>query len=165
MYARSIFHDVLIHLFIEKINVTFERHDKGQWCAAGSFDFVGEVDYRLALAFLHGKFATAAQLTALAHDLAIVRHLDSIEDQLVLTTTQVLNLYPLVRLDFLAIEVEYGWRGLILQLDVQHQLLPLDCDRVLQLLVEAIGVCNLHRSTLLCDCHYHESETSRINRR
>lgn len=113
------------------MNVTFERHDKDQRCAAGSFDFVGEVDYRLALALLHGNLATASQLTALAHDLAVVRHFHSVEDQLVLTTAQILNLYPLVRFDFLAIEVEYGWRSLILQLDIQHQLLPLDCDRVL----------------------------------
>lgn len=127
--------------------VTFERHDKDQRRAAGSFDLVGEVDDRFALALLHGELAATRQLAALAHDLAVVRHFQFIEDQLVLATAQIFYLHSLIRLDFLAVEVEHSRRGLILKLNVQHQLLSLHRDGVLQLLVEAIGVYNLYKKT------------------
>lgn len=127
--------------------VTFERHDEDQRCAAGSFDLVGKIDDRLALALLHSELAATRQLAALAHDLAVVRHFQLIEDQLVLATAQIFYLHSLIRLDLLAVEVEHSRRGLILKLDVQHQLLSFHRDGVLQLLVEAIGVYNLQENT------------------
>lgn len=127
--------------------VTFERHDKDQRRAARSFNFIGEIDDRFALAILHSELAATRQLTALAHDFTIVRHFQFIEDQLVLTTTQIFDLHSLIRFNLLAVEVECSRCGLILKLDIQHQLLSLHRDGILQFLVKAIGIYNLQENT------------------
>jgi len=136
---------LLYQILFEIQAVTFERHNKDQGCAAGSFDFIRKVDNGFALALLHGELAAAGQLTALAHDFTIICHFQFIEDQLMFATTQILDLHSLIRLDFLAVKVEYSRRSLILKFNVQHQFLSFYRDGVFQLFIKSIGIYNSHK--------------------
>lgn len=60
-------------------------------------ELIRAVDSRLRLSLLDCELARRAEFSTLAEDLAIVLHLQFVEDQLVFASTQVLYLNPIKR--------------------------------------------------------------------
>lgn len=136
-YKRNLF--IKLDIF-EVYKLTLVRYNEYKRRVARTFDFVRDFNDGLALALLHSELTTALQLSTLATDFTIIGHLHSVEDQLMLSTAQILDLDSLVGLDSIPVKEEDRRRRLILEFHIQHQFLPLHGYRILQFLVETIRI-------------------------
>lgn len=111
--------------------LTLVRYNEYKRCVARAFDLVRDFNDGFALSFLHSEFTTALQLSTLATNFTVIAHFHSVEDQLMLSTSQILDLDSLVRLDSIPVKEEDRRRRLILQFHIQHQFFPLHGYRIL----------------------------------
>lgn len=123
--------NIVISRAEENGKLTLVRYNEYERRVARTFDLVRDFNDGFALALLHGEFATALQLPALATNFTVIAHFHSVEDQLVLSTPQILDLDSLVGLDSIPIKEEDRRRSLILEFHVQHQFFPLHSHRIL----------------------------------
>lgn len=122
--------------------LTFIGHLNDERPVMGSAEFIRTVNSRFGFTLLDGKFARRGQLSRLAKNFTVIFHLQLVEDELVFTTTQVLDFnsdkntkplstfiniktafkdwilfqdLPFIRYNRLSIERPNGFSGLILQ--------------------------------------------------